>query len=268
MTVDLPRLRVLVVDDDADNRRIICRYLPSPPLEVETAVDGRAALDAAEANVPDVILLDLEMPVMDGVEAAVRIRARERATGRKRSAIISFSAHSDEAVRRRSLQAGCDFYLTKPVSRAVLLRTLLDAVRSAPPAAAEPAPTPGTPEARPDDPVIVDPDLANSLPDFLGSRGAALDELDTVLTAEERGRLRRLAHRLAGSFGLYGFRWAARQCRCVEHDAEQAERTQLAEMLAALRLHLETVDVQCEGRSAVKKGGPVDGGTGSITRGG
>ena len=56
---ELPALRVLVVDDDEDNRWLLCRFLPSPPLKVETAADGRAALDAARARRPDVILLDL-----------------------------------------------------------------------------------------------------------------------------------------------------------------------------------------------------------------
>ena len=101
--------------------------------------------------------------------------------------------------------------------------------------------------------MAIDPDLAGIVGQFLGSRRAAIDELDAVLVAEERGRLRRLAHRLAGSFGLYGFRWAAHQCHRVEREAEHAERAQLAGMLQALRRHLETVDVQCDGRSALAK---------------
>ena len=254
---DLPALRVLVVDDDEDNRRLLCRFLPSPPLEIETAADERAALDTVTAKRPDVILLDLEMPVMDGFEAAARVRALERATGRARSTIIGLSAHHDDAVRRRSLDAGCDAYLTKPVSRATLVQTLRDAVHAATPA---PAAEEGVDDARPGDPVAIDPGLESLVAEFLGSRGPVLDELESVLASDERGRLRRLAHRLAGSFGLYGFRWAASQCHRVEQDAEHAERAELAGMLLALRTHLATVEVQYD------KGESLDGVTRAAAR--
>src|SRR6185295_15315078 len=66
----LPPLKVLVVDDDEFNRLVFRRMLPTPPLALTMAVNGRAALDAAKSDWPDVVLLDLEMPVMDGYEAA------------------------------------------------------------------------------------------------------------------------------------------------------------------------------------------------------
>jgi len=59
--------------------------------------------------------------------------------------------------------------------------------------------------------------------------------------------LRRLAHRAAGSFGLYGFRWASTQCRRIEREAESGDRARLASLVAALRRHLETVTVRCGG---------------------
>jgi CheY-like chemotaxis protein len=227
-----------------------------------TAPDGRAAIDAVAAAPADVILLDLEMPVMDGIEAAVRVRELERASDRPRAVIIGLSAHHDDATRARCLAAGCDVYLTKPVSRAVLLRTVHDAVTSARVAPSTPvvpvAPQPETPAVGPDDPVAIDPALADSVGQFLGSRRAALDELAAALDAGERGPWRRLAHKLAGSFGLYGFTWAAAACDRMAQQAEHAERAQLTEMLAALRRHLETVDVQC-GDAAVTKGDPADG---------
>jgi len=173
--------------------------------------------------------------------------------------IIGLSAHHDDAPRARCLAAGCDVYLTKPVSRAVLLRTLLDAVTYARAAPSVPAaPQPVVPEADSGDPVVIDPALADSVGQFLGSRRAALDELAATLGAGERGPLRRLAHKLAGSVGLYGFTWAAAECDRMAQQAEDAERARLTEMLAALRRHLETVDVRCGG-VAVTKGDPADG---------
>ena len=116
--------RVLIVDDDEFNRLVLRRFLPSPAFEVEEAVNGRAALDAARRSWPDAILLDLEMPVMDGWEFAARLRELERENGRKRCTIVALSSNDETAVVRRALAAGCDHYHVKPAPRETLLRLL------------------------------------------------------------------------------------------------------------------------------------------------
>jgi CheY-like chemotaxis protein len=116
--------RILIVDDDEFNRLVLRRFLPAPEFEVEEAVNGRAALDAARRDWPDAILLDLEMPVMDGVEFAERLRALELADGRKRCTIVALSSNDEDAVIRRALAAGCDHYHVKPAPRETLLRLL------------------------------------------------------------------------------------------------------------------------------------------------
>jgi PAS domain S-box-containing protein len=116
--------RVLIVDDDEFNRLVLRRFLPSPAFEVEEAVNGRAALDAARRSWPDAVLLDLEMPVMDGWEFATRLRSLEREDGRKHCTIIALSSNDEDAVVRRALAAGCDHYHVKPAPRETLLRLL------------------------------------------------------------------------------------------------------------------------------------------------
>ena len=118
------RRRVLIVDDDDFNRMVLRRFLPSPPFEVEVAVNGRAALDAARRAWPDAVLLDLEMPVMDGYETAVRLRELERDGGRKRCTIVAISSNDERATVRRAFAAGCDHYHVKPAPRETLLRLL------------------------------------------------------------------------------------------------------------------------------------------------
>src|SRR5207248_3063326 len=120
----LPAHKVLVVDDDEFNRLVLRRYLPAPPLRVAFAVNGRAALEAAEHDWPDVVLLDLEMPVMDGYETAHRLREMERAQGRKRSLIVAISSNDEERIIARARAAGCDQYVVKPAPRDVLWRIL------------------------------------------------------------------------------------------------------------------------------------------------
>jgi len=230
---------VLVVDDDEFNRLVLRRCLPSPPFEVEMAVNGRAALEAARRAWPDTVFLDLEMPVMDGYQAAARLRQLEREGGRKRCTIVAISSNDEEAIVKRALAAGCDHYLVKPAPRETLLAILAG---RAPPAAGGPA----APGAAAGDAVALDPDLEASLPAFLASRRRALDEMPGALAGGDRVRFRRLAHKLAGSFELYGFRWAAAQCRALERDAATGDAGSLARGATAVRAHLDTVKVRVQ----------------------
>jgi PAS domain S-box-containing protein len=228
--------RVLVVDDDEFNRLVLRRYLPSPPLTVAMAVNGRAALEAARADWPDVVLLDLEMPVMDGYEAAAKLREMERAGGRKRLSIIAISSNDDEAIVQRALAAGCDHYLVKPAPRELLFRLLAGekvTLEKITPFVEGPAP------AR----VELEPRLKAKLPAFLESRRALLDEAAAAAAAGEREALRRAAHRLAGSFGLFGFDWASGKARSVENDAAAGDLGALGARLAEVRTHLDAVEI-------------------------
>ena len=233
------RRRVLIVDDDEFNRMVLRRFLPSPPFEVEEAVNGRAALDAARRAWPDAMLLDLEMPVMDGYETATRLRELEREGGRKHCTIVAISSNDEDAIIRRSLAAGCDHYQVKPAPRETLLRLL------AGDAALRPVSEAGLrAEARASDAVTLDADLEPALPAFLGSRRKALAEMVDALAAGDRPRFKRLAHKLAGSFHLYGFQWAAGECRSLESAALAGDAAELARGTEAVRTHLDTVRVE------------------------
>jgi PAS domain S-box-containing protein len=124
----LPPLKVLVVDDDEFNRLVFRRMLPSPPLTLTMAVNGRAALDAARSDWPDVVLLDLEMPVMDGYEAAGRLR-KMQGQAHKPLRIIAISSNDDTRSIERALNSGCDDYLVKPAARETLWAVLAGSER-------------------------------------------------------------------------------------------------------------------------------------------
>jgi len=233
--------RVLIVDDDEFNRLALRRCLPTPPVEVELAVNGRAALEAARRAWPDAVLLDLEMPVMDGYEAAAALRCMEREEGRKRLTIVAVSSNDETRIIERALAAGCDHYLVKPAPREALLRIL---------AGEAPEPAPAMPEARAEDAVELDADLEASLPGFLDSRRLALDEMPQALANGDRARFKRLAHKLAGSFMLYRFRWAAAQCRALERDAAAGSVDELALGAATVRAHLESVEIRVRATEA------------------
>jgi two-component system response regulator ResD len=117
--------RVLVVDDEPIVRDVLSRYLSREGFEVETAADGQAALDAFEATRPELVVLDLMLPRINGLEVFRRIRSRNGA------AVIMLTARGEETDRVVGLELGADDYIAKPFSprevvarvRAVLRRT-------------------------------------------------------------------------------------------------------------------------------------------------
>ncbi|MBI3374717.1 MAG: PAS domain-containing protein [Betaproteobacteria bacterium] len=227
-------LSVLVVDDDEYTRIFVQRSLPSS-LRTSSAVNGRDALESVKRAPPDVIVMDLDMPVMGGLEAAALIRQWEAQSSRGRCAMIAMSSNDGPEFAARSAQAGFDRYLTKPVSPDAIWRAIAELARSLPPALGP----------RPEQPVRVEENLRGALPGFLASRRALLDELGEALAQGNAEGVPALAHKLAGSFALYGFHWAAAQGKMIERRAGAKALDGLAGEVAALRRHLDTVRVEC-----------------------
>ena len=110
--------RILVVEDTEDNRRIIGDLLTSVGYEVIEAVDGEEGVAMAESHRPDLILMDIQLPEMDGYEATRRIRAIPQLAEVPIIAVTSYALSGDEAKARA---AGCDGYIAKPFSPRALL---------------------------------------------------------------------------------------------------------------------------------------------------
>ncbi len=116
--------RVLVVDDNATNRQVLTLILASAGVDSAEASDGAAGLDAAMSGAYDAVLMDIQMPVMDGFEAVRRIRAWEAVDGRARMPIYMVSANCLQEHVDAGLAAGADGHIAKPVSVAQLLAAL------------------------------------------------------------------------------------------------------------------------------------------------
>jgi CheY-like chemotaxis protein len=102
---------VLVVDDFEDNREMFAEYLELSGFQVAQAITGREALDQAFQLVPDVILMDLSLPELDGWEATRRLKADPRT---RHVPVIALSGHALADHAREAKEAGCDAFLTKP----------------------------------------------------------------------------------------------------------------------------------------------------------
>jgi CheY-like chemotaxis protein len=112
-----------VAEDNPVNRKVAEHLLQRRGHEAVIAVNGREAVDALAGGRFDLVLMDLQMPIMDGFEATAAIRARERASG-ARMPIIALTAHAMEGDRQRCLDADMDGYISKPITGAKLFEVI------------------------------------------------------------------------------------------------------------------------------------------------
>jgi PAS domain S-box-containing protein len=131
------RLRILVAEDNTVNRRLVVRLLEKRGHIVAVAVNGRETVRAVREQAFDLVLMDLQMPEMDGFEATAEIRRREATLGTHRLPIIALTAHALEGDAERCLAGGMDAYVAKPIEPADLFSTI---ARVAPPPGAEAPP--------------------------------------------------------------------------------------------------------------------------------
>jgi PAS domain S-box-containing protein len=121
---DAHALRILLVEDSADNCALIRAYFKHLPYSVDIAENGGIAVEKVKRYAYDVVLMDIQMPIMDGYAATVAIREWEQEKGRAAIPILALTAHTRPEDTIRSLAAGCTGHLTKPIGKATLLATL------------------------------------------------------------------------------------------------------------------------------------------------
>jgi two-component system, cell cycle response regulator DivK len=109
---------ILIVEDNEMNRDMLSRRLERKGYEVLIAVDGEKGLEVARASMPDLILMDMSLPVVDGWEATRRLKSDDRL---KHIPVIALTAHAMANDRDKALEAGCDDYDTKPIELPRLL---------------------------------------------------------------------------------------------------------------------------------------------------
>jgi two-component system cell cycle response regulator DivK len=104
--------KILVVDDNEDGRELVVKILKNRGYQMIEAVDGEEALEKASAECPDLILLDISIPKLDGYEVTRRLKSQVKF---KDIPIIALTAHAMKGDREKALEAGCDGYISKPI---------------------------------------------------------------------------------------------------------------------------------------------------------
>ena len=131
--------KILLVEDNEANRDMLSRRLMRKGYEVVLAVDGQSGVEMTQTEAPDLVLMDMSLPVLDGWEATRRLKA---APATRRIPVIALTAHAMSSDRDKALEAGCDDYDTKPVELERLLgkiETLLSEAAGQTASAGEPS---------------------------------------------------------------------------------------------------------------------------------
>ncbi|HSB61481.1 MAG TPA: PAS domain S-box protein, partial [Vicinamibacteria bacterium] len=231
-------LSILLVDDSEQNRLVVQAFLRPSGCALDTAVNGAEAVEKFKARRYDVVLMDMQMPVMDGYAATGLIRRWEEEQGRPPTPIIALTARALREELQRCLDSGCTAYLTKPIDKAVLVAAI--GSQAAPRAPAPPAAAGGAP---PGAVAHVDPVLADLVPDFMR---VMRRDARTILASVERDELdgvEAIAHRIKGDGGTYGFAAISSLGDRMERAARARAPREVRQAAEQLETYLDQVEV-------------------------
>jgi two-component system, sensor histidine kinase and response regulator len=233
-------IRVLLAEDNEINQIVAVEMLANAGYSVHVVGDGRAAVDAVQREAFDVVLMDCQMPAMDGFEAARAIRDWEGLpTARARVPIIALTANAMKGDRERCLQAGMDSYCSKPIDP----QKLLGAIAALLPQKSAP-PSPGAAQP-PFDPAMLSRSCGGRhdmmllvLDKFQAQLGVEMDKITAAMNATDAPTVCQAAHRLKGSASAVGARLLLEHATRLEQLAMAKQFASAEQALSDLKLEV------------------------------
>jgi len=245
-----PRVPVLVAEDSEENRILLEAYLKSSEFSLHLVEDGAQAVEAFREGEFQLVLMDLQMPVMDGLEATRRIRAWERERGRKAVPVIALTANALPADMESSRRAGCDTHLPKPVSKTRLVSAMREWTKES------------LSGSGPEDILAhVPAGLEEFAPTYLAKRRGELAVMRQLVACGDWNQIRVLGHNMKGTGAGYGFPRISEIGAALEGAAKQSNGEAVEGQLQELEEFLRRVRLmEPEGRPAevVPGGGEGD----------
>jgi two-component system, sensor histidine kinase and response regulator len=230
-------MKIILAEDNAVNRKLATTLLEKQGHTVIVTENGREALDVLERGRADVILMDLQMPVMDGFEAIRAIRTKEQRSG-DHLPIVALTAHAMQGDRERCLQAGADDYVTKPIRTA----DLFDAIERVVKQSVAPPPGKALDEAAALDRVEGDRELLEDLVRlFLDECRATMKEIREAMVERDAGQLERLAHTMHGSSASLGANQVSQAASALEMRARSGAMEAAGELVEILQGEIDRV---------------------------
>ena len=214
--------RILLVEDGADNQRLLRMQLSGAGASVVSASNGQMAVELATTQPFDLILMDMQMPVMDGYAATVELRRRG-----VKIPIIALTAYAMAEDREKCIAVGCDAYLSKPVDEETLLAAVsraLGSERSPGPKEIRPAESNAAPSSsRIRSSLAGDPRMMDIIPAFVERLPAKVHKMLSLLECHDLTGLQQAVHEIVGTAGGYGFASVSPVARRAEQAIRQGD---------------------------------------------
>ena len=227
----LPALRILLAEDSPDNCVITIAYLENTPYHVDIAANGAVACDMFETGHYDLVLMDRQMPVMDGLTATRAIRAWEKQNGRAPVPILALTASALKGDREMCIAAGCTDFLAKPIKQDVLRHAIREHSLAG-----------SFVYAREDFIRPKNAKLANYIPDFLRDCRLNVVAMLGALDKADFDTVQFIAHNIRGAGGGYGFPTITNIGAALELGAVNADQASSRMWIGELSSYLGTID--------------------------
>lgn len=263
-TPDYGGKRILIAEDNKINQKVITGMLARFNCHVDLVENGIEALEKMAKHEYDLVLMDCQMPVMDGYTAVRTLRGRERSNQLKRTFVIALTAHASNEERDKCLEAGMDDFLSKPVSKILLAQTLARWLEKS------------TPVTRKVDSKITehyaseaavwdaasclecldnDTELLQTMIDlFIDESPARLSDLETALAADNLPALADAAHAIKGMVGHFFAARLVALAADLERNARQANPVNFAEMIEAIKAAIDELLLAWSKKSMLNEG--------------
>jgi CheY-like chemotaxis protein len=237
-------LRILLADDSEDNRFLIVCYLRDTGATLEIAENGEMALQMFREKPYDVVLMDMEMPVMDGATATRAIRRWEEEQGVPPTPVYALTAHAFVDMVARGQEFGFTAMLTKPIRKAALLEVLARQGESASGAAPPMAKAQAAPDLAGRVLVVVEQGMEEAVPAYLAKRRDELPVFGQALESGDFDSIRKMAHKTKGTGAGYGFPGLSELGAALEEAAIHRDGAFIRAKLSEYSDYLDRVTLQ------------------------
>lgn len=222
--------RILAVDDTPALRALLQLCLTRAGYETDLAEEGRSAVEMFLAGTYDAVVMDVQMPMMDGLTAVARMREWERDRDRAPVPMLALTANTEPSDLRKCLEAGFTGTISKPFAREELLAVVARELGAAPAGGGRIL-------------VAADPEFADLIPAFLDNCRRETAAMRQALARGDYPALAAASHKLAGAGASFGFLPLSDESRLIEAAAKSADPAGVKAHLEAIRLYLEKVSV-------------------------
>ena len=239
-------MRILLADDSSDNRFLILAYLKEADCSIDLAESGREAVERFRSGHYDVVLMDVEMPEMDGFEATRQIRSLEQNAAAPATPVIALTAHAFAGMQEKCRQGGFSGSLTKPLRKATLIEALANFAHPGGVMEMESPEPVHAADAGPVEPgprVHVEKGMEDVVPAYLERRRKEIRTYRDALTARNFEAARMLGHKMRGTGSGYGFPLLTEIGRMIEEAALRQDAGEVTASVDRLAAYVETVQL-------------------------